>query len=235
MPKLTIEAELIEVGTNWSGETSVVVQRNVVAADDSRGAKQTIDFYCDKDTAKLFAKHLYQPVTITVEAKGIKDPVSITIINDDFDPWRDISTPPTVDEEEDFTKKQVLAYTDSGRFVMATYYYARGTGGFWQSKDAVTDKLLKWIDLPENEKESDREEALKMLRIVRRGTPVWEWNGNPESPTVNPSILVFADYPEKRCHLFVKGGTIEYLSDCHHELRGQTIEMVPVEGWAADS
>jgi hypothetical protein len=72
-------------------------------------------------------------------------------------------------------------------------------------------------------------------------SPRWTFNGNMDQPTVRPSILVnhgvypdgdlktvngkVAGYKKIRCHLFITDGKIQYLSDCTHELAGQTIEM----------
>jgi len=51
-----------------------------------------------------------------------------------------------------------------------------------------------------------------------------DFNMNLENPTVSPSLL--HDFiPGKRCHSFIKDGKIQYLSDCHHDLAGQTIEL----------
>lgn len=64
--------------------------------------------------------------------------------------------------------------------------------------------------------------------------PRWGWNGNADSPTFSPSILV--RYPwgpeqvEKVCHSFVTDGRIQFLSDCTHELAGQTVDL---PGWGA--
>jgi hypothetical protein len=58
--------------------------------------------------------------------------------------------------------------------------------------------------------------------------PCWTFNGDQHNPTVQPSILVDKDRPERRCHLFIENGNIRYLSDCHHALRGKT---VPMEAW----
>jgi hypothetical protein len=51
----------------------------------------------------------------------------------------------------------------------------------------------------------------------------WSYNGDEEKPTFSPSLL----YPDKkvRCHLFLTDGKIQYLSDCGHELAGQTIDV----------
>ena len=75
-----------------------------------------------------------------------------------------------------------------------------------------------------------------MIRISG-AHPCWEWNGNLENPTVSPSIRV--TYPanpkaleefkewrfERTCHMFVKEGKIQFLDDCTHLLKGQTVEV----------
>ncbi len=53
----------------------------------------------------------------------------------------------------------------------------------------------------------------------------WQWNGSMDKPTFTPSLLVWATRPEMRCHSFVTDGRIQFLSDCHHELRGQTVDL----------
>lgn len=59
--------------------------------------------------------------------------------------------------------------------------------------------------------------------------PVWTWNGSLEAPTCTPSVLVRwthgEERAERRCHLFVKEGRLEFLSDCTHALAGRTIEL----------
>lgn len=82
--------------------------------------------------------------------------------------------------------------------------------------------------------------------------PVWSFNGDYESPTFSPSVLVRSGhyvpgaksddcwcnfkerFPEEGeppfkcgiCHSFVTNGKIQYLGDCTHELAGQTVNMV---------
>lgn len=61
---------------------------------------------------------------------------------------------------------------------------------------------------------------------------IWTFNGNFEKPTFNPSMLVNKDYPESRCHSFVRDGRIEFLSDCFHELKNQTVDLPDIgEPW----
>lgn len=62
-------------------------------------------------------------------------------------------------------------------------------------------------------------------------SPSWEWDLNTESPTITPSVHCVG-----YCHHFVRGGRIEFLSDCQHKLAGQTVPMVEVDadGYAID-
>lgn len=53
----------------------------------------------------------------------------------------------------------------------------------------------------------------------------WSWNGSVVRPTFAPSLLVNGHDAATRCHSFVRDGRIEFLSDCHHALKGQTVEL----------
>ena len=83
--------------------------------------------------------------------------------------------------------------------------------------------------------------------------PSWSFNGDMDKPTFSPSILVrWVDIPEEPeldgdgnyvlgpdgrlkgakdmvCHSFVRDGMIQFLSDCTHDLRGQTVELPEIE------
>lgn len=58
-------------------------------------------------------------------------------------------------------------------------------------------------------------------------SPHWNFNGNYYKPTITPSIHVTT--PNKCCHSFVSDGKIQYLNDCYHELKGQTVELEDME------
>lgn len=87
-------------------------------------------------------------------------------------------------------------------------------------------------------------------------TKSWQFNESFERPTFSPSILVkstkltdkgLADleewekegYPSRNgepfdsvptvCHSFVRGGKIQYLNDCTHELAGKTVDLEDIE------
>lgn len=51
-----------------------------------------------------------------------------------------------------------------------------------------------------------------------------QFNMDLNNPTVSPS-LVQGFVPGKMCHSFIRDGKIQFLSDCWHELRGQTVEL----------
>ncbi len=81
----------------------------------------------------------------------------------------------------------------------------------------------------------------------------WQWNGSLNSPTLAPSIrcqtetfselgkrqyddwLNSGDVPPPKfdsqhfvCHIFVREGMIQFLTDCTHKLAGKT---VPIPDW----
>lgn len=62
------------------------------------------------------------------------------------------------------------------------------------------------------------------------GPKAWQWNGSMESPTFAPSILTTWKTSKKDhiCHSYVRDGKIQFLSDCTHELAGQTVELPEV-------
>jgi hypothetical protein len=53
----------------------------------------------------------------------------------------------------------------------------------------------------------------------------WHFNGNMEKPTFNGSMLANRDDPKTRCHSYVKDGMIQFLADCGHALKGQTVPL----------
>lgn len=93
------------------------------------------------------------------------------------------------------------------------------------------------------------------VRVEGEGRPKWTYNGNPNAPTFQPSILFrsghYAQHFDKEkhgdcwctykeryneepafncviCHSFVTDGKIQFLSDCSHSLAGQTVDLPDV-------
>ena len=59
--------------------------------------------------------------------------------------------------------------------------------------------------------------------------PRWTFDGNRESPTMTPSLLLRR--PGHVCHLFLTSGRLQFLSDCTHELAGKTVDLPPIPDW----
>lgn len=67
----------------------------------------------------------------------------------------------------------------------------------------------------------------------------WQFNGSLESPSFTPSldntvkvkneITGVYDVLKSKCHLIMTDGKIQFLSDCTHELAGQTVELPNIE------
>jgi hypothetical protein len=92
-----------------------------------------------------------------------------------------------------------------------------------------------------------------MHQVRVKGTPAWGWNGSLDKPTFSPSILIRSghhvpghegsqcyctwddkeEFPDLKCgvcHSYVTDGNIQFLSDCTHELAGQTVPIPDLPG-----
>lgn len=73
-----------------------------------------------------------------------------------------------------------------------------------------------------------------ILRGTREGTKCWTWNGSTEAPTLKPSVLTEGysqrEHRKFRCHSFINDGNVQFLGDCDHELAGQTVPLLDVQG-----
>lgn len=65
---------------------------------------------------------------------------------------------------------------------------------------------------------------LNATHTFRDGPDGWEYNGDADSPTVRPSILVTA-HDGRRCHSFITRGQIVFQSDCSHPFKDQTRDL----------
>lgn len=60
----------------------------------------------------------------------------------------------------------------------------------------------------------------------------WGFNGDLNKPTFTPSLMVNGGHAESQCHSFITDGKILFLSDCHHNLAGQTVDLPKIsEDW----
>lgn len=71
--------------------------------------------------------------------------------------------------------------------------------------------------------------ALAVTQYQVGGNPQWDFNGDPDKPTFSPSLLVFGSDQSRRCHTFIKNGQIQFLDDCFHDLKGQTVDLPDCE------
>ncbi len=64
----------------------------------------------------------------------------------------------------------------------------------------------------------------------------WTFNGDANRPTFSPSINLKINTPDMGahyqpdiastvCHHFIRDGKIQFLGDCTHALRGQTVDL----------
>lgn len=61
----------------------------------------------------------------------------------------------------------------------------------------------------------------------------WTFDGNLDAPTLNPSILTHGAN-DGRCHSYLRGGVLEFLDDCTHELAGQKVPLPELPAWVID-
>lgn len=73
-----------------------------------------------------------------------------------------------------------------------------------------------------------------MIGGTRTGTNNWTWNGDIDKPTLRPSVLTSNDRLGLRCHTWINDGMAVFLDDTTHELRGQTINLLPLEDTELD-
>lgn len=98
---------------------------------------------------------------------------------------------------------------------------------------------------PERSFQNDEGQTVKM--------PCWTFNGNMDSPTFQPSLLwrtgkycmsekainemrqaeperfEFMERISKICHSFIRDGKIQFLGDCTHDMKNQTVDLLDVK------
>jgi hypothetical protein len=69
----------------------------------------------------------------------------------------------------------------------------------------------------------------------------WSFDGNVQAPSFSPSVHISVGpwddeeghHPKRtECHYFLTGGQLQFLSDCAHELAGQTVELPDFPEWS---
>lgn len=69
----------------------------------------------------------------------------------------------------------------------------------------------------------------------------WSVAGDADNVTISPSVLYEtratdpsdpdAKAAEVRCHSFVRENRVQFLDDCTHTLKGQTVDLPDWSGW----
>jgi hypothetical protein len=61
------------------------------------------------------------------------------------------------------------------------------------------------------------------------GQTVWSFNNNQENPTFTPSLLNTCpnhpDQKQRRCHLNLTEGKLQFHSDCTHDHAGKLVDL----------
>lgn len=70
--------------------------------------------------------------------------------------------------------------------------------------------------------------------------PFWKFDGNLETPTLEPSILSHEVVTSKgvmlhpRCHSYLRQGIFHFLEDSEHPLAGQFVPIPDLPDWAEE-
>jgi hypothetical protein len=62
----------------------------------------------------------------------------------------------------------------------------------------------------------------------------WQFNGDNEKPTFQPSVLANGGESGRNCHSFITDGVIKYLGDCTHDLKDTSRHLLDREQWPKD-
>lgn len=97
----------------------------------------------------------------------------------------------------------------------------------WVNKQTGERGAMVWIWCP------GCQEA-HALEVENATKGCWTWNGSEEEPTFSPSLLVDWRGEDRRCHSFIREGKIQFLGDCTHSLKGQTVPLPSLPAWLAE-
>jgi hypothetical protein len=73
--------------------------------------------------------------------------------------------------------------------------------------------------------DTDEDALIRSLHVC--STAKHQFNFDADFPTFSPSILSNFT-PGDVCHCYVVGGKIQFLDDCTHPLRGQTVDVLDI-------
>lgn len=94
-----------------------------------------------------------------------------------------------------------------------------------------------WLWCPGCAAQPQKSSGLHSLPVTGDGSkrPTWDWNGELEAVTLNPSILTHFNYGDPPtayvCHSYLRNGQWEFLTDSTHDLAGKKVPMGPLPDW----
>ena len=97
----------------------------------------------------------------------------------------------------------------------------------WADNDESKGRV--WIECP-----GCKHPHVLATTIPQSNGAKWSFNKDMDKPTFSPSLLVWSDgipsegIPATRCHSFIRDGKIQFLGDCTHELKNQTVDLLDV-------
>lgn len=108
---------------------------------------------------------------------------------------------------------------DHGKIYPAYYWWCPGCASYDESRSGAGTHLFHIP--PWTFDNDDMDKPTFSASYLKHG---WK-------PSTEPGDNPYGHKGSPRCHSFVKEGMIQYLSDCEHELAGQTVPMVSVPDW----
>lgn len=90
----------------------------------------------------------------------------------------------------------------------------------------LSRKLYSWQSLDGRRGLSYWCPACRLLHSVKTTKGGWHWNGDVDSPTIQPDQMhQFSGIQKVVCHLIIIDGFVKFYSDCTHGLAGTIVPL----------
>lgn len=93
--------------------------------------------------------------------------------------------------------------------------------------------MAKFRIVPESENVFQLQFMCPGCKELHALNSTWNFDGDLQNPSVHPSVLIRGwlnkDIPSGICHSFIERGKIQFLDDCSHSLKGQTVELPEIK------
>ncbi len=88
-------------------------------------------------------------------------------------------------------------------------------------------KIKKWLENDYESKYMYFCPGCKQYHVF--SNKIHKFNEDLDKPTITPSLLCSKGSHPTACHSYITDGKIMFLSDCEHELAGQTVELPEIK------